>query len=666
MMEGLFAILFFALYILANLSIGITLQTLIFSGTDNIKNNSPLLNLSLAFLMGISVLPVLWTVLGLAGIFSSAYVLACLLLTLPLMLLHKNYLKYYLPDVKYLPILFKSISGTWKIVILFLFLVIILELLAAFIKAPFGDAEAYYMTYPKLLAYSDKLIAMPGIYHQFSTMGIISELHYAAIMKCASFHYAKFFVVFPGAASLILIAFFCKSLNCGYKGILTAIVMLLTSTTFSFFLSDGKTELLALAPALAAFYLIYSGGKQNFSRNIIAAAIFAGTAIVIKISYLASFMPAILLFIGLISFKREKSLSNLFKNYILFGIFVFAACIPLIIKNIILFGEPLAPLIYFNADNSITTQQWFDSGTTLKIILTYPLALIFGKYPMQGGNLSILFLFLLPFAIIKFKSIASGHRKYFYLILCAVLGLILYIIFYPSVFSPRYFLPVIIILIPVFAYATEQFLSSMKSSRFANMLIILGLTGALLTSFVKERNLLSYFVSDSKIVQSPYYEAFKEFNSITDSDDRIYFHCYYGWWLKDELLANMNSAEDEEKLFTRPDDFLNNLKKHKFKYLIVDCSIDNENSFFRKLVRTNQELKKYLIKDMFIKDFDIEIIISAMDDPVFTSQKALHNRPSGLDYSTYINILKGPDEGKLRLIDSLTLPYRLKIYSISE
>ncbi len=77
-----------------------------------------------------------------------------------------------------------------------------------------------------------------------------------------------------------------------------------------------------------------------------------------------------------------------------------AMLIPHFIKNALLFGEPFAPFLTLHGQAShITSQRWFSPETTAEIVAVYPLALVFGRYPMMGGTLSPLLLMVAPLVI---------------------------------------------------------------------------------------------------------------------------------------------------------------------------------------------------------------------------------------------------------------------------
>ena len=55
-----------------------------------------------------------------------------------------------------------------------------------------GDAAAFYMILPKIMANSHELIPVPG-YESFMSVGLQGEMHYAALMVLGSADAAQLF-----------------------------------------------------------------------------------------------------------------------------------------------------------------------------------------------------------------------------------------------------------------------------------------------------------------------------------------------------------------------------------------------------------------------------------------------------------------------------------------
>ena len=71
---------------------------------------------------------------------------------------------------------------------------------AAWIMPPRGDAEAFYIPYARVIAATQRIELMPGPYEYLSSIGLMGELHFGALISLANVSSAKFFV-FPLAVS---------------------------------------------------------------------------------------------------------------------------------------------------------------------------------------------------------------------------------------------------------------------------------------------------------------------------------------------------------------------------------------------------------------------------------------------------------------------------------
>ena len=131
--------------------------------------------------------------------------------------------------------------------------------------------------------------------------------------------------------------------------------------------------------------------------------------------------------------------------------------LQLVVKNWVVFSEPFAPFVYLAREQSafVLDQVWYDASTTRWIVATYPLALLWGKYPMQHGNMSPLWLCLIPLVVPLMVWERSRHRLLLVATAAALAGIVVWVFLKPSVLAPRYLLPAILLLFPIAAIAGE-------------------------------------------------------------------------------------------------------------------------------------------------------------------------------------------------------------------
>jgi hypothetical protein len=523
------------------------------------------------------------TLFGLAGWLRPGPIIALLLAGLSgFLLLPKNILA--LPSA-----LFAWLIGwraePWSIRALGLILsLIVLGFgMAALVHPPVGDAEAFYITYAKIMAATGTLAPMPGLYHAFSTISLPGELHFTALMVLADVHAAKFFVwpvALSGAAMITGIARIC---HLGRLGQLFTVVFLFTSSTFTLYIFDGKVDLFAAALGLAAFYWALVSGKNETPRDFLPLiGIFAGAATVAKFSYLVTFVPALVLLIlwgcqakkegGLPVAAREAGV-----RLILTALWAAVAWGPQLLKNAVLFDAPLAPFLGTSQEADWLRQVWFSAETTLWIILTYPLALVFGKYPMQGGGLSLLVIAFAPLALMLARPASMRESPLMAITFAAVLGTVVWVILKPSIIAPRYILAPLLLFFPLVAKAAEN----VWVNDTYPYLLRIGIWGTVISALTFTSYILlpipgatwSYLQGRLHpcALASDYCPPFKELNLKAAPGDRVLLGTYYGYWLRPDLLQ-CRDLPNEMQALEQEGGGREALRRRGFRFVVIDLS----------------------------------------------------------------------------------------------
>jgi hypothetical protein len=551
------------------------------------------LPLSIQFALGAALLSTLWLFLGLGGGLKSIILWPIILiLALPAIWRICNFLKtqtgfslkHRLRESYKNPFYFLLLVGAVGLVCWFGFL--------AYIRPPTEDAAAFYLVYPKVIAATGKLIAMPGLYNTFSTIGLNGELHFAILMVIGSSIAAKLFAWVVGIGILFLLRDITRQVGGEMVAQVTAVIMLLTSITFCAYLSDGKTDLFSTFLGLASLYAILLIPRISSSRLllIMVSGMLTGFAMVAKFSYIIAFFPATILLLILqeIYSKAEEEAAvkykSVLRSLILFGIGVFIGLFPHLLKNGILFGNPLVP--FFGLQYSWTDQSnWYSWKDTLWIVATYPAALVFGIYPLMGGNISVLW--LAAFGLILFvpKGKLLLRNPVMQLTLSGCIGLLCWIATKASVFVPRYFLTTLIMLIPLPAIAVEYAwqhevrprLVSFSFFLFTAAIIIItpmesntGLLNALIA--VNYKN-MRHNTAECAIETPdffPYCDGFSDLNKKAEKGDRLFVVGYYTYWLRPDLLLCINDASDFTLLEnSSPEEIWSAIYDQGFKHVAV-------------------------------------------------------------------------------------------------
>lgn len=437
----------------------------------------------------------------------------------------------------------------------------------AYTRPPFGDADAFYMTYPKVIAATGTLRPMVFTYRDFSTIGLLGELHFAALMVIADPAAAKLFAWLAGGSCVLVLCDITRKLGGG--GIAQALLAgtLLTSTTFTDYLSDGKTELFPALTALAVIRILLEiSPKSAKFKTALAIGVLSAIAGYSKFSYIVCLFPTIVIF----TLTRLGPWQNFYgrngaRVWAFIGLCVAGAVlglIPHLLKNALLFGNPFAPF-FGSTQNWADQSGWFSSADTAWIMLTYPIALVFGQYPLMGGNVSFIWLLTLPLIFFLGKDKLTVGQPLMLLTLSALTGLVIWSILKPSIFTPRYFLANLMLLMPLPMIAAEAYL--IKSTRIVGksaIVVLFALAAAaapykppagVWTAFPGK---IFAFIADGLpqcgLAISSYCSAFVEINTNTSTGGRVFVLGYYTFFLDASLLMTINTPEEYNELLSVP------------------------------------------------------------------------------------------------------------------
>jgi hypothetical protein len=248
----------------------------------------------------------------------------------------------------------------------------------------------------------------------------------------------------------------------------------------------------------------------------------------------------------------------------------------------VLFGEPLAPLISRNGA-AITEQVWFDAEVTRRIVLTYPFAVTYGQYPMQGGNISALVLAYAPLVLLM----GHVHRRLMesplvQLSVAALVGVVLWVILRPAVIAPRFLMASLLAFVPLAVGSAERVLRQEGRSNALRLGVWLSAAVVLLVSLSTIRlplqNALSYMAGD---VSECDFEASNLdgscrtsalVNAQADHGARVYLATYYRYWLRPDLLQCLPTMDELTRPTTivLPQERWAYLYQQGFRFLIFD------------------------------------------------------------------------------------------------
>jgi len=284
-------------------------------------------------------------------------------------------------------------------------------------------------------------------------------------------------------------------------------------------------------------------------------------------------------------YKKKWALFS--QNFILSLNYTLLICIgfacafaPHIFKNIMFHGSLIG------AQDS---GSFYSTATIVKIILSYPFALTFGRYWAQFGTLSPLFLAFAPLILILPKSSLLKDSKFAAVGISTLIGLIFWIALFPSYFMPRYFLATLFMLSISFAAGADiisrqrsfiakiipvaVFVTLISTPSYTNNYLIK--TGYFKTFHKIEINRL-FLNNEKSFLYSEditYSLSHKAINASADQGDRVLLFTYYRLWLRSDLLQKVSTSEELGLAINSGDKLWNFVREKKFRFILWDKNI---------------------------------------------------------------------------------------------
>jgi hypothetical protein len=542
-----------------------------------------------AFAMGQGILGVTWQSVTVIGYFTT-WVVAGLLSALLLIVCG---------SIGRLRIIVGSLWGAvsdirregieWCVILIFIAM-LIGAIICLTSYPPMEDAEAFYLSLPRLFASTHAFSMLPG-YEAFSQIGLGSEMHAAVYYSLVAPLYDEFAAelaaklnVIPaiGAMCFVLLALTSR-VGGGRQAQVLGVAMILSSSMIWMIVLLSKSDLYPALLGVAAMYWVMVADDRHEHIAIATAGLLTGLAVSGKISYLAVMGPMLAVIIAWHVWSRDGIRSTirillLARNYATLGLWALVGVAPLVIKNTVVFGQPLAPLILIGAEpSSWLHQTWFSPETTRWIVSTYPLALIYGKYDMQAGTLSPLWLAFAPMILLSSWGKYGSRSESALLAVAAALALSVWIILEPSVIAPRYYMPAVVVLIPIAAIAAERAIKGKERKALwiaviISVMVVLSLdVRHIARSFLRRG--YSYFLTTPANWgrEDAVWAALNALNQVAAQGERVYFATYWSLQARPDLL--LCAWKGSETLTELPPDlgkFIAALTNDGVRYIIQD------------------------------------------------------------------------------------------------
>jgi hypothetical protein len=514
------------------------------------------IKLTTSFLLGLGILANLWLLIALSGWFSPVVVrITSLLLAIIGIATHHKIIPEFLH--KAIEIIVGSFKSRWGWKLVFsLTILLCLGWATSLGRSPFGDGSDFYLAIAKVIASSHQLRPLPG-YEEFTSIGLQGEMHFAALMSLGSVDAAQLFpwpVTLAGAMMFVALA---GRAGLGRHGQWLVLTMLFTSSALIELSGSGKIDLFATALGFAAYYWAVRVRDTEGTMAIWLAGIFMGLALLAKISYILTFIPSVTIIIlwGLLSKDPQTaSYTVRFRRSLPLVLVCIAGFLisvtPHLLKNHVLFENSFAP--FGTGTTGFKDQTWYGPETIRRILLTLPLALTFGEYWAQLGNLSPLVLAFSPLLPYIPRSRPLLNSLLFILTISAMTGMLCWFVLRPSVLAPRYFMACLfLLLIPVAAGAEAIVLNQARSEILNNIIISVTILTILATgTYHLDRVFFPhltyrYLIGEaSRCEKEPEYCRTMTVNSLAGPGTRVFMDNYLRYWLRPDLIQCALTREE--------------------------------------------------------------------------------------------------------------------------
>jgi hypothetical protein len=437
------------------------------------------------------------------------------------------------------------------------------------------------MVLPKIFASSHHLGVLPRA-ENLSQLGFFGEMHYAALMSIANGRAAHLFMEITMLSAAFMLVSLASLVGLETHGKWIVLAVFFSSTTVTRFMGSGKIDLFVIALGLVAFYWAIHIKNRQDTAALILTGFFAGFAVVAKFSYAVTFLPPLLLLIVwryVQSTEHPTTLATLksaTSALLIITICMLPPVLTHMVKNEVMFGEPLAPFILFEQTTWIH-QVRHSPEDTRWLLMTYPLAIVFGQYPMQGGTLSVLVLALLPLTLLLPRPKVWRESLLVQLVLVAPIGIVLWMIARPSFVRPRHILIMLLFFTLFVARGAEYALHRQQVSRWLHLhwvipiCIIITLLPRLYEVRFSPASLVAYFQGDISECEWTGLDCWiaDMINQQARPGDRIFNAEMFPYFLRPDLLQCMNSSAETEVYNLSSPQAWKYLYDHGFRYVLV-------------------------------------------------------------------------------------------------
>lgn len=364
----------------------------------------------LAFVVGQGVVSAVWLALALAGMFFAELVWAFCgagwLVAGALAVSRRGQLGGALKAGRALLVTLLSGRSWYPWLGLALALILALAGLMALLPSGVDDALRWYLVLPRTVAQQHKLELLPYLTPYYGLHPLQIEMHWAALFALANETAVTVWDFFCAASALVGIGILARTLTQSRRVAAVAVLVMLSSPGFFYLIGGGKPDNAAAQYGIAAFVLL-AVWRELGRRAMVVAGFCVGWSLASRYTNVF-LLPALILF-PLIAAKRQAgarsglALRLWARDLLLCASAVALTWTPMFFKNWWLLGCPFAPA-YGCQNSAWSGVPWAKAsiavynkqGLSLTDLLSYPVIWTFGYRPEMLGNISPLFVGLVP------------------------------------------------------------------------------------------------------------------------------------------------------------------------------------------------------------------------------------------------------------------------------
>jgi hypothetical protein len=452
------------------------------------------------------------------------------------------------------------------------------------------DTLWVYLPSAKVIAFSHTLAFQPFNTPHNGLYPLQVDLHWAALFTITNETAIQVWDYLCALSVLSGIGLLAWSLTSNHQVAVMAMLMLFSTPGFSDMMGAAKADNAAAQYGVAACaWLLFLPTLRR--RAVICAGLCAGWAIASRYTNII-LLPALIVFFAMImshfpghtlSPRANRESKSVWVAYLVVGaLAVGVAVSPMLIKNWLLVGCPLSPHIGCQDTYWASIYGYSRQNLAVVDLLLYPFVWTFAHRADMLGNISPLFIGLLPFFLLAYRSY-SLVRSTNIAGLAGLASLATWLLIEPLILFTRWLLiPLALLTIPSSAalVALEEELHYTRASRWlvrSTIFIILFFLLFQNRSIVYAvRYISSIDKRDDKYISKPHYDTAVWLNAHVQQGQRVALKEYggYHYFINEEILLNSESAEELQWFWDNQDhinivDAFKFYAKHGFTYVVI-------------------------------------------------------------------------------------------------